>query len=87
MHDGEVFMAVFTVFAIFIALPWIVLNFLSRKRESTVQAAGDPALNATLTGIADKLEKRLDAIESLLDQEVPGWRPGSGQNPPRSDRS
>ena len=70
-----------------IALPWIVLSALSKKREATVQAAGDPALNASLTAIATKMERRLDAIEGLLDHEVPGWRqggaPGSTQ---RSDR-
>lgn len=74
MQPAEALMGMFAVFAIFIALPWIVLNFLSRKRDATVQAAGDPTLNSTLTGIADKLEKRLDAIETLLDHEVPGWR-------------
>lgn len=82
MHEGETVIAMFSVFAIFIALPWIVLNFLSGKRDASVQAAGDPALNAALTSIADKLEKRLDAIESLLEHEVPGWRPDA----PRSDR-
>ncbi len=86
MHE-EYLVGMFAIFAIFIALPWIVLSALSRKREATVQAAGDPALNTALTGIADKLEKRLDAIESLLDQEVPGWRPRSGENPQRSERS
>lgn len=74
MEHGELAVALFSIFAIFIALPWMVLSYLSRKREVTVQAAGDPTLNATLTEVADKLEKRLDALESLLDQEVPGWR-------------
>ena len=73
MH-GEYFVGMFAIFAIFIALPWIVLNFLSRKKDAAVQAAGDPTLNASLTAIADRLEKRLDAIEGLLDQEIPGWR-------------
>lgn len=74
MHEGEVVIAVFSIFAIFIAMPWIILSFLSRRRESAVQAVGDPALNATLMGVAEKLEQRLDAIESLLDSETPGWR-------------
>ena len=78
MHEDGV-IGIFAIFAIFIALPYIVLSFLSRKRGAAVQAAGDPTLNASLTGIADKLEKRLDAIESLLDHEVPGWR----GDPPR----
>jgi phage shock protein B len=75
--ESEFVVAMFAIFAIFIALPWIVLNFLSRKRAEAVQAAGDPTLNAALTGVADKLEKRLDAIETILDHEVPGWRRGT----------
>ena len=67
-------MAMFAIFAIFIALPWIVLSFLTRKREATTQAAGDPALNGQLLSLAEKIEKRVDAIETILDHEVPGWR-------------
>lgn len=81
-HVHEAFIAMFAIFAIFIAFPWIILNFLSRKRDAAIQAAGDPSLNASLTGVADKLERRLDAIEGLLDQEIPGWRRGQ----PRSER-
>jgi phage shock protein B len=72
VHDAVI--GIFAIFAIFIALPWIVLSFLSRKRDAAVQAGGDPTLNASLNGVADKLEKRLDAIETILDHEVPGWR-------------
>ena len=72
--NEEVIIPIFAIFAIFIAFPWIILNFLSRRRDSAVQAAGDPALNAQLTTLADKLEKRLDAVETVLDHEMPGWR-------------
>lgn len=70
----EEFVAIFALFCIFIALPWMLLHFLSRNKEAVAKAAGDPAMNASLSGIADKLERRLDAIENLLDHEVPGWR-------------
>ena len=74
MESTEAIMGIFTIFAVFIAFPYIVLSYLSRRREYEVRAAGDPNLNALLNGIADKMEKRLDAIETLLDHEVPGWR-------------
>lgn len=74
MLPQEAVMGMFAIFSVFIAFPYIVLSFLSRRRESEVKAAGDPNLNALLNGIADKMEKRLDAIETLLDHEVPGWR-------------
>ena len=52
----------------------VVLYFLSRTRENAVKAIGDPGMNASLVALADKLEQRLDSIETLLDREVPGWR-------------
>jgi len=70
----EALVPIFALFCIFIALPWMLLHFLSRNRVAAAKAAGDPAMNATLTGLADRLERRLDAIENLLDHEVPGWR-------------
>jgi len=70
----EAFIGIFAIFAIFIALPWMVLHFLTRHRASVAKAAGDPTMNARLTEIADRLERRLDAIELLLDHEVPGWK-------------
>lgn len=74
MQPEEFMVTMFVIFSIFIVLPWMVLNFLSKRRESVVAAAGDPAMNATLLNIAEKLERRLDAIETILDHEIPGWR-------------
>lgn len=70
----EAFIGIFAIFAIFIALPWMVLSFLSRHRANAAKAAGDPGMNARLVDIAERLERRIDAIESLLDHEVPGWK-------------
>ena len=70
----EAFIPLFAIFCIFIALPWMLLHFLSRNRAAAVKAAGDPEMNASLSGLAERLERRLDAIETLLDHEVPGWR-------------
>jgi len=70
----EAFVGMFAIFAIFIALPWMILHFLTRHRASVAKAAGDPVMNDRLVDIADRLERRLDAIESLLDHEVPGWK-------------
>ena len=70
----EILIPLFAIFAIFMALPYMVLSFISKKRETDARLAGDPAMNSKLMSVADKLERRLDAIESLLDHEVPGWR-------------
>jgi phage shock protein B len=78
VNGDEVAVAVlvpmFAIFALFIALPWMILNFIAKRRQNAALAAGDPAMTASLGAIADKLERRLDAIETILDHEVPGWR-------------
>jgi phage shock protein B len=65
---------VFAIISIFIVLPGMVLHYLTRNREIAARAAGDPTMNARLVDIAERLERRIDAIETLLDHEVPGWK-------------
>ena len=52
----------------------MILHYLTRNREIAARAAGDPTMNARLVDIAERLERRIDAIETLLDHEVPGWK-------------
>lgn len=72
MDDGII--ALFAIVAIFVVLPGMVLHYLTRNKEIAAKAAGDPTMNARMVDIAERLERRLDAIESLLDHEVPGWK-------------
>jgi phage shock protein B len=65
---------VIAIVSIFIVLPAMVLHYLTKNKDIAAKAAGDPTMNAKLVDIADRLERRLDAIESLLDHEVPGWK-------------
>ena len=52
----------------------MVLYYLTKNREIAAKAAGDPAMNSKLVDIADRLERRIEAIESLLEHEIPGWK-------------
>ena len=45
-----------------------------RHAISAATTAGDPAMNANLQHLAEKLEKRVQSLETILDAEVPGWR-------------
>lgn len=74
MQPQEVFIPIIAILCIFVILPGMVMYFLSRNRETAAKTAGDPAMNAKLLDIAERLERRLDAIEGLLDHEVPGWK-------------
>ena len=78
MNEAEMMVAILVpltaILAIFVFLPWVILNHRAKMRESSARAAGDPQMNAELAALADKLERRVNAIETILDTESPGWR-------------
>lgn len=65
---------IIAIVSIFIVLPWMFLHYSAKKRETASSQAGDPMLKTRLQAIADRLEKRVQALETILDAEVPGWR-------------
>jgi phage shock protein B len=65
---------VIAIVSIFIVLPGMVLHYLTKNKDIAAKAAGDPTMNAKLVDIADRLERRIEAIESLLEHEIPGWK-------------
>lgn len=65
---------VIAIVSIFIVLPGMVLHYLTRNKEIAAKAAGDPTMNSRLVDIAERLERRIEAIESLLEHEMPGWK-------------
>jgi len=62
------------IISIFIVLPAMVFHYLIKNKEIAARAAGDPAMNARLIEIAERLERRIESIETLLDHESPGWK-------------
>ena len=74
MEEVEVVIPLLAIISIFIVLPGMLLHYLTRNKEIAARAAGDPSMNARLVDVAERLERRLDAIETLLDHEMPGWK-------------
>ncbi len=62
------------ILSIFVILPGMAMFFADRRRrwqhENQTQSAG----NAQLTALAERMERRIDALEQILDTESPGWR-------------
>ncbi|TJY61158.1 hypothetical protein E4T66_09025 [Sinimarinibacterium sp. CAU 1509] len=52
----------------------MAMYFADRRRrwrhENQTQSSG----NAQLTAVAERMERRIDALEQILDTESPGWR-------------
>jgi len=54
--------------------PAILWVFYRMQREKTQRGAADPAQQRQMWETAQRMERRIECLESLLDTEVPGWR-------------
>lgn len=66
--------AITIVFLVIVVPTWLGLHYSSTWRKNRAFSAEDEALLSDLHKSADKMETRLDSIERILDDEMPGWR-------------
>jgi len=62
---------------VFIAVPaplFIVLHFITKWKQSREISGGDEKMLEDLWLLAQKLEERLEALETILDNDSPEWR-------------
>ena len=62
---------------VFIAVPaplFIVLHFISQWKQSREISGGDEQMLEDVWLLAQRLEQRLESLESILDSELPDWR-------------
>ncbi len=64
-----------TVICLFVVLPAMILWYLDRQRRRLDDP--DPTRSASLSELnqqAQRMEKRIEALEEILDVEAPEWR-------------
>ncbi len=73
MDDPGVIIA--SLFMIIIMPLWISLHYITKwkKDKGSITADDEDTLNR-LRRNAEKMEERLNSMERILDEEVPGWR-------------
>jgi len=62
---------------VFLAVPaplFIVLHFITRWKQSREITGGDEQLLEDLWNLSQRLEERLQALETILDSEATDWR-------------
>ena len=62
---------------IFVAIPaplFIVLHFITKWKQSREISGGDEKMLEDLWNLAQRLEARLESLETILDSELPDWR-------------
>ena len=62
---------------VFLAIPaplFIVLHFITKWKQSREISGGDEKMLEELWQLAQRLERRLESLETILDSELPDWR-------------
>lgn len=62
---------------VFIAIPapiFIVLHFITRWKQSREISGGDEEMLEDMWVMSQRMEERLESLETILDSELPEWR-------------
>lgn len=62
------------LFVVFVAPVWIIAHYTTRWRVSKSLSSEDERLLAELHDSAERMEARLQSLETILDSDSPGWR-------------
>ena len=62
---------------VFLVIPaplFIVLHFITKWKQSREISGGDEKMLEDLWMMSQRLEERLQSLETILDSELPDWR-------------
>lgn len=62
---------------VFIAIPaplFIVLHFITKWKQAREISGGDERMLEDLWQLSQRLEERMESLETILDSEIPEWR-------------
>lgn len=75
MEELVSLVAVLGSFATPVLIVWLVLHHRTKRRQyEQAEVAPAPGQRTDLEQLADRLERRVQALETILDAEVPEWR-------------
>jgi phage shock protein B len=74
MAMGELFAIAVIVFIAIPAPLFIVLHFITKWKQAREISGGDERMLEELWSLSQRLEARLETLETILDSELPEWR-------------
>ena len=63
------------VAAVFIAIPWIILHYITRWKTAATITSDDEVLLEELYNLAKRLDERMDTVERLVASDNPEFGP------------
>lgn len=61
--------------SLFIALPWLILHYVTKWKTSATITTDDEALLEELYNLAKRLDQRMETVERLVASDNPEFRP------------
>lgn len=71
---GELLIILLIVFIVIPAPLYIVLHFITKWKQSREISGGDERMLEDLWVLAQRLEERLETLETILESEPSDWR-------------
>lgn len=65
---------IFAIFCIFVAPLWLIMHYGAQRRRTQNLTGEDEKMLADLWGIANRMEGRVNTLETILDSQTPNWR-------------
>jgi phage shock protein B len=75
--DATISQLILIAVIVLIAIPaplFILLHFITKWRQSREISGGDERLLEEMWQLSQRLEERLESLETILDSERPDWR-------------
>jgi phage shock protein B len=87
MMDNEWIPIVAVVALVLVALPWLILHYVTKWKSRTSLTSEDEAMLDDLYELARRLDDRMVTLERILHDENPNWNPlGADREQPRLAR-
>ena len=71
---GELLTIALIVFIVIPAPIFIVLHFITKWKQSREISGGDEKMLEDMWLMSQRMEERLETLETILDDELPEWR-------------
>ena len=71
----DVLVPIIVIPAIFIALPWLILHYVTRWKTAATLTSDDETMLEEMYQIARRLDERMDTVERLVAADNPEFQP------------
>jgi phage shock protein B len=71
---GQLFLIAVIVLVLVPAPLFIILQFVTKWRQSREISSGDEKMLDDLWRLSQRMEERIESLETILENEVPEWR-------------